>query len=55
LTVEAGGDVRSLPVVPEQARQATTVEMDLEVTGTEVIIGVEHMAHLYWLTLVERD
>lgn len=54
LTVQAGGDPIPLAFIPENPRTACTVEMDIEVRDPLVILGVEGMANLNWLSLVQR-
>ena len=52
-TLQAGGEPIILPINPETPRTAHTYATDIEVTGTEAILGVEGMGNLCWLSLVQ--
>ena len=54
LILQTGGEPIPLAITPDKPRTSFTIEMDIEVKDPLVILGVQGMANLNWISLVER-
>ncbi|MCC5845641.1 MAG: hypothetical protein JJU05_15435 [Verrucomicrobia bacterium] len=56
LTLNVDGEQIAIHVVPDTPREATTIGLEIELAEAQtLILGVEGMAHIHWLTLVEVE
>jgi hypothetical protein len=56
LTLVNGEETHTLAVTPANPREMDTVHLDLDIgEARTLVLGVEGMAHLHWLSLVERE
>lgn len=51
--LQSGGEPIVLPIVPEKPRSACTYDTNIVVTANEIMLGVEGMGNICWLSLIQ--